>query len=348
MLSLNDKSNAIFMQFVDRLAGDKRLRIKREAESYLILELLETDIAINSRNSIGNLYSLVMSNTQNATKIDPGMRFIVVDNRTGQTDADAIAIYPVSYRQDEIRTYEEAVEIINHKVFSINKALQKKHCHFANLWLKKIEAKGYLKEFLQKAEGSDPLFCVCGNTHHLDGFVHCNEFGNEIEMPSIEPGYLLCRSCKRIIDTATLEVVATKDQGNGSGIATQKLNINQSLIEMSYAEKAKLLHILCPEVIRGFITYVLEAAVTMINNPDMGKMHSDNEKISAEGWVELAQVVRKKISDSFEDLVGNSNFFAVQLFDGHSLNFLMDCLQEYVSKCQNERFNKGVEFIFDL
>ena len=337
------------MRLVDRLNGGIYLQIKPDRENYLTLQLIERAITISSRNSTGALYQLAISESQNALSQMPGMRFIVVDNRTGVADIGNVVIYPVSYKHDELKIQEEFVEIRKQHIFSVNKGLQRKYCRYANLLLKNIALKGYLKEYVQMPTVLNEIVCNCGNTKNLDAFVNCDEFGDEIKDNLIEPAYLLCNNCKRIIDLSTFEVIAKKGRNDNDHIQINLiLNTNKSLNEMSDQEKAKLLHTLCPEPMRGFITYVLVKATFAESNPKAFTRDWENDTISVDGRIDIAKEVKQKISTALELLISNSDFFATQLFGQYSRSFLMHCIQEYINYGRNERFNKGIEFIFDL
>ena len=56
---------------------------------------------------------------------------------------------------------------------------------------------------------SDAWTCICGNQPSDDGFVPCNERGDQMEplVSSNWAGLYVCTRCGRIIDAQTLKVV---------------------------------------------------------------------------------------------------------------------------------------------
>ena len=346
MYTLNKKSTAIFMQLVDRMGSGSYLHIKHPSKPSLYLHLKDTGIRINSRDAVANLFNLRISVTSE-TSHNPGMQLLVVDKRT-TGEQSAVEIFPVSYRQDGISHRVECVTIINGFVSGVNNSLSKQYANFANVWLKRIAADGYLIEYLPKMESIDQLVCSCGNTANLDGFTASDERGNELSIEVRNSQYILCNNCFRIIDVDTRRVMGTKPGNPKTSYTIDRLKINKPLVDMSTAEKARLLHTLFPHIIRGFLTFALDRATIAVNDPETLRRHFDHETLTADTWLDLARIVKEKITTSMDRLVMDNYFFAMHLFEGLCRYFMLSCLSEYIAVCENQRLNNGIEFIFDL
>lgn len=119
------------------------------------------------------------------------------------------------------------------------------------------------------------------------------------------------------------------------------------LLDMTTVEKAKLLFTLCPEVTRAFLGFVLTTSMGVSTNP-LHEPKWEDETISEENKTGIAAHIREAISVGFSDMVYSPELLAAELFSDAHFPFLLYCLNLYITKARNERFNRGIEFLFDI
>src|SRR5579885_2673268 len=109
------------------------------------------------------------------------------------------------------------------------------------------------------------------------------------------------------------------------------------LHEMNNIEKAALLFELFPSEIKRFISFTETIANEILINPEKIKedWNKNDTLLTVERWIELAIDTKEKIDNSFIELTTNSNVFSEQLFKGQISQFVIDCLQKYISFCPN-------------
>ena len=144
MKSLNQQTTKIFCKLMQKLDENNYAKLRAEGFMPLVIEMLEENI--ETLYGKAKCVSVAHYYEQNGDLMsDPQMNFIVVDKRSEQTDFESIAIYPQSFRQDNLGVYEESIVIINNKIASFNKYFQYAHCTFAVQWLRNISQQGFLK-----------------------------------------------------------------------------------------------------------------------------------------------------------------------------------------------------------
>ncbi|MEP7375694.1 MAG: hypothetical protein ABI675_20015 [Chitinophagaceae bacterium] len=343
MKGLNDRSNALVMQLIDQMGGGKQIRIASDDQTPLTIELLATDIKI-TKLVTGNLYNMALSDSFDGKTQNPGMQFLIVDNRIERSKTSEVEILPVTYRQDEVQVQIEIMTILNNNVINIERKLQHEYARFANQWIKVMAEMGYFKEYLQNVDDVIDAVCICGNNNELDGFNYCDETGNLTDTTD-SYSHIICCQCNRIINIKSFEVIAKKALVKS---LKASFDINKPIISMSNAEKAKLLHVLCPELIPGFLIYVNDSAQEVINTVEQVTQTALNETLSPVTWKELAKNVSQIITTTMYRLVEDSDLFARELFIGYKETFLLHCIQLYMSESDSSKFKLGTEFIFDL
>lgn len=91
--------------------------------------------ALKDSPGSGRLISLAHYYEQNGDLMrDPEMVFLESIDQMGN-----VAYFPISYQQDGLQLYREAVLIEDGKITSINQKMQNSFVNFANLWIKNIK-----------------------------------------------------------------------------------------------------------------------------------------------------------------------------------------------------------------
>ena len=117
---------------------------------------------------------------------------------------------------------------------------------------------------------------------------------------------------------------------------------------MTPKEMAILLHELFPNEISRFIGFVETAAQVVITDPVPKHNAWKPNKMTIEGWVQLAKEVHEKITTHRQDLLTDSKLFGRSLFTGYTSLFLLACLQDYVNICPDFRFKLTIEAFFEV
>lgn len=118
--------------------------------------------------------------------------------------------------------------------------------------------------------------------------------------------------------------------------------------ELNIIDKARLLHELFPDEIKGLIEFVQLSANGLITDPDKVKDDWGGSVFSADGWIKLAEDVDKRILKNNDKLVTSKERFSDQLFDGYQSMFMLQCLLDYLQVCKNSKFIDAIKFLFDL
>lgn len=144
MKKLNENSTKIFIQLLKKLGAQENIKLKVDNYMPLSIELILD--GIKTPFGKARWYSIAHHYEQNGDLMrDPEMGFLVVDNRTNESDLSLIAIYPQMYQQDNLGIYEESIKLDKCAVNGYIDKWQRAHCAFANLWLKNIKAQGFLR-----------------------------------------------------------------------------------------------------------------------------------------------------------------------------------------------------------
>ena len=139
MKHLNKKSTYIFLKLIAKLSREDSIKMGSEGFMPLTLAFLQN---VKTDSGEGKLYSLSHTYVQNGGLMrDPEMCFIVVPDPNGF----GTLIFPQNYRQDDMGIYEESVYISNGRITGSIALWQQGHCSFANMWLRNILARGFLK-----------------------------------------------------------------------------------------------------------------------------------------------------------------------------------------------------------
>lgn len=348
MKGLNDRSNDLLMKLIDQMAGQRELGTTINGQHPLTITLVDTDIYINSRKTVGNLYNLSLSDSPNGKDHNPGMQFLIIDRRKDGIMKDPVEIYPVSYRKDEIKTFIEGVIIQERHVHEVSAKWQIEYARFANQWIKRMGEMGYFTEYLKRDNAGDDVVCMCGNNNRLNGYDPCDENGvvnKEIDSPHT---HWICLNCKRVVDINTLEVTSQLLPTQNVKTPKTSFDIYKQINTMSDMEKAKLFHVLCTYTIRAFLSFVDDQAQNVIKGKKSKYRSSFNENFSSMGWKRLAENVSQTITTSMNRLATESDLFAKVLFNGYNKQFIHHSIQQYLTVCPNERVCRGIEFIFGL
>lgn len=144
MKKLNERATCIFCRLIKKLKDQQHIKLYSEGFMPLSIERLEENILTPA--GVATTYSLCHYYKQNGDLMrDPEMVFIVVDNRKGEKDFEAIHIYPQMYQLDSLGLYEESIRIENGQIKSFIKIWQSAHCAFANQWLRNIQMQDFTK-----------------------------------------------------------------------------------------------------------------------------------------------------------------------------------------------------------
>lgn len=119
------------------------------------------------------------------------------------------------------------------------------------------------------------------------------------------------------------------------------------LLDMTEIEKANLLFTLHPEISRGFIAHVLTIATGVANNGEEF-FKWENETLTDSTKTMIATEIKQRIEDGFTEMANSPSVLALRLFEGHYYPLLLHCLQQFTVEAGNERFNRGIEYVFDI
>lgn len=143
MKTLCDEARNIFCQLIQKMEGRSHLRIDNEPMMPLVIENLNTIVSTSLGQ--GTLYSLTNYFMRgNSLLCDPEMCFIIIDNRTQDSQSDLVTIIPYSYQQDLTGINQESISIVNSTATNIIQELQFEHKLFADYWLLHIRDTKYL------------------------------------------------------------------------------------------------------------------------------------------------------------------------------------------------------------
>lgn len=145
MKILDNKSTEIFCKLVDSLDQKGHRKIKNEPFLPLTIERIWQ--GVETPFGVGDQYSLCHSYMQNHdVMVDPEMCFVLVDKRYGRNDAfDLVAVIPYMYQLAALAIYQASISFTDDKAALEDSEQQKDHCDFAEMWLRNIEAQGFLE-----------------------------------------------------------------------------------------------------------------------------------------------------------------------------------------------------------
>lgn len=144
MEKLNLEATKIFCNILNKLTDKNNITL--QSSGMINLDIEKIDDPIDTSLGTGKLYTVSETYVQNGKALSAiEMGFIVVDNRTNETDYLLISIYPQMYRAPEHDLDEESITIEKGKVKSYIKKWQLSHCRSANKWMREIRSGGFLK-----------------------------------------------------------------------------------------------------------------------------------------------------------------------------------------------------------
>ncbi len=117
------------------------------------------------------------------------------------------------------------------------------------------------------------------------------------------------------------------------------------LQDQSIQEKAKNLHELLPEKIPALIVFIRESTKNILKNPENFELIGN--EISREKWLEIIETINEQTEKDYDQLTTNSEYFANTLFKGYVGFIILECIQEYLDCCNDEKMFKGIELFFD-
>lgn len=118
--------------------------------------------------------------------------------------------------------------------------------------------------------------------------------------------------------------------------------------ELNIIDKARLLHELFPDEIKGFIEFMLQTTNAIATGQQNIKANWGGKQFTTDGWVELAKETDRRIVRNFDALQKNKQRFGDQLFDGYTGLFTVQCMREYMNVCESNKFAEAMKFLFDL
>lgn len=118
--------------------------------------------------------------------------------------------------------------------------------------------------------------------------------------------------------------------------------------ELTIIDKARLLHELFPDEIKGLIEFILQTANSLTIEPQKVKDNWGGKQFTADGWLILAKDIDSRIVKNFDALIRNKQRFSDQLFDGYTALLTMQCMLDYREVCKNSKFIQAMQFLFDI
>ena len=119
------------------------------------------------------------------------------------------------------------------------------------------------------------------------------------------------------------------------------------LKDLTNVDKAKLLHQLFPDDINHMLTFLVDSANMILNNPTL--MPQDwNHKIALTTWQEQAGILKEKINEHRAQMLKESDCFAAALFKGYLDFFPIQCLKDYTLLTPHQKLADAIELFFDL
>jgi len=103
----------------------------------------------------------------------------------------------------------------------------------------------------------------------------------------------------------------------------------KSINQYSNIEKARTLHQLFPNEMKGFIAFAKAHAEETIEQKDKLAENWDSQPFQFNFWLQLAEEVAKKTKFYNGKLVTNSKLFSEQLFDGYLAIYTNNCFDLY-------------------
>src|SRR5450432_3762363 len=120
----------------------------------------------------------------------------------------------------------------------------------------------------------------------------------------------------------------------------------QPLINLTNADRAKLLFQLFPGEIPAFIVFEKIYAEILIRDQKQIEKEWKNDKgpFTFEFWLSMAQDAIKTIEENDTEIATRSSRFSFLLFEGFNCFFTMDSLRQFArsGKCTNPKFIKAI------
>jgi hypothetical protein len=121
----------------------------------------------------------------------------------------------------------------------------------------------------------------------------------------------------------------------------------KSFDQLTIRDKAQQLHEWFPNETKELITFIQGTAKGIANDSNKAKPEALKQMFSAKE-LKLLAVEAGKLTDTFYNLmVGNSKFFAEQLFkEGDLAVFCIDCIKQFVRIRPESKFAEAVHLFF--
>jgi hypothetical protein len=103
----------------------------------------------------------------------------------------------------------------------------------------------------------------------------------------------------------------------------------KSISQYNNVEKARALHQLFPNAVKGFIAFAKAHAQNTIDQKDELSKNWGSQPFNFDFWLQLAEEVVKKTKFYNGKLVTNSKLFSEQLFDGYLAIYTNNCFDLY-------------------
>jgi len=141
MESLNHNSVSLFIQFIDKLNAEDRIKICVEPLSDL--RILRVKTQVETKHGIADIYTIGQYFERCGDRIpDPAIKFICVDQRSPENRGlDLVWVYPESFTNCGFSLNCDTGISSNNKYSS---AMYELLCSLADQWLMDIQAHGFL------------------------------------------------------------------------------------------------------------------------------------------------------------------------------------------------------------
>lgn len=140
---INSNSTRIFCQLIALMEGKKRHEISNDP--YLPLSIAHLGTGIQTPSGVASAYSLCHFHSQEGKFIeDPEMCFFMADARKRPDDYSSVYLFPSRFRNTNVGVFEESISFMAAGIGVYLPKLHRKHVMFAQNWLVKLEAQGFL------------------------------------------------------------------------------------------------------------------------------------------------------------------------------------------------------------
>ncbi|WP_276484767.1 DUF6908 domain-containing protein [Paraflavitalea pollutisoli] len=144
MVRIKKNTKHVFAYLIDKIGSGIHLTLEAPEVMPFCIDIAQRDIQTAWGTGI-HYYVCHWFQQGEMMFRDPGMAFIVVDNRATPDDVDNLHIIPQLFAMDYCGIYRQSAIINNHHIVSEYPSLQQDQAAFLDIWFTNLQQQGFIQ-----------------------------------------------------------------------------------------------------------------------------------------------------------------------------------------------------------